>query len=598
MTTEKNKRFLHCVRLATAAVAGLILVVFRWGGSNGTDWQSIIPQHGDRLGYYIWLPAVFIDQNLGNQDTTLEFIHSGPNGTLNKYAVGTAVLQLPFFLTALAVAHLTGYPPDGFSLPFQLLISLSSLFYLFAGLYFVDRSLRYYRLSAVTRAIVTLLLALGTNLLFYSTISGSMSHVYSFAVISGFIFTTLNWSKTLKTKYLAISAVLLGAIVLIRPTNVVIALLVPFLFEDNKSMWQALKKVKLPAWLAAFFLFTLISGIQPLMWKLQTGNWIEWSYRGEGFYWTKPAVFQTLLSFRRGLLIYTPVWLVALWGLPLLLKRAPRLFVGWCLVVVTTTYIISAWWNWYYGDGFGHRAFIEYYPVLVLPLAFLIEASKGLKKKILLTIIALFALLNLLQSYQYYARIMHPYDMNREKYAFIFLKTGTQYREALGGNRDIMPFSRKKPDMLLSTTNHFEGMLSNWGETPTTCSNPATGCYAVLEKIEWGPTFSIPAGEWSQKGDIFAVCSLKRYEPETNSSSEALIALDVQDSSGSSRYHYTFKLNDTPAKSCCKWRTYEYSFVIPEFQHPNDRILIFVWNIGKQTFCIDDFNIEFYLPKP
>jgi len=40
------------------------------------------------------------------------------------------------------------------------------------------------------------------------------------------------------------------------------------------------------------------------------------------------------------------------------------------------SYLISAWWMYYFGCGFANRNFTEYYAVLALPLAYLINKLK------------------------------------------------------------------------------------------------------------------------------------------------------------------------------------------------------------------------------
>ena len=90
------------------------------------------PTHSDGNGYYMYLPAVFTYHDLG-----MKFVYNGsfsdPSGLVNtffpmatgqvvdKYTMGVALLQMPFFLVADIVAKLfTLELADGFSALYQL----------------------------------------------------------------------------------------------------------------------------------------------------------------------------------------------------------------------------------------------------------------------------------------------------------------------------------------------------------------------------------------------------------------------------------------------------------------------------------------------
>ncbi len=40
-------------------------------------------------------------------------------------------------------------------------------------------------------------------------------------------------------------------------------------------------------------------------------------------------------------------------------------------------YLVSAWYDWSFSDGFGQRAFIDILPLLALPMAFFFTALRG-----------------------------------------------------------------------------------------------------------------------------------------------------------------------------------------------------------------------------
>ena len=98
----------------------------------------------DVFGYYLYLPAAFIYDDLAELKFTEEimskyspsgdFHHSTPQEDgrqVLKYPIGMSVVYLPFFVLAHIFAGLTDYAADGFSLPYQYAISMGALLYAF-----------------------------------------------------------------------------------------------------------------------------------------------------------------------------------------------------------------------------------------------------------------------------------------------------------------------------------------------------------------------------------------------------------------------------------------------------------------------------------
>jgi len=43
------------------------------------------------------------------------------------------------------------------------------------------------------------------------------------------------------------------------------------------------------------------------------------------------------------------------------------------LIFIVITYVFASWWAWWFGGAFGHRSYVEYYALLAIPLAGLIQ---------------------------------------------------------------------------------------------------------------------------------------------------------------------------------------------------------------------------------
>ena len=132
-------------------------------------------------GYYSYLTAAFLRNDLGNEPFAYEYVQRTPNGTLNKYFCGTAIAMAPWFAVGHGLALLDDTAPrDGYSAYEMKAISIGGWVYYLLGLLALRALFR--RLSVRERVIAWLILGLGfaTPLLQYVAIQPGWSHVYSF----------------------------------------------------------------------------------------------------------------------------------------------------------------------------------------------------------------------------------------------------------------------------------------------------------------------------------------------------------------------------------------------------------------------------------
>ena len=216
-----------------------------------------------------------------------------------------------------------------------------------------------------------LLIFFATNLFEYSITYPSMSHVYSFFAIAWLIYSVKKYFVFQRRITLISTFIAFAFIVLIRPANSLILLLIPFLAEDKSTLVSIPRKLTADSKILFYCMlifFTLIF-IQLLAWHLETGHFITWSYTGERFNFTKPELFNFLFSYRKGFFVYTPVMFIACFGI--ISVYAENKYRGYSLLffLLVTIYVLSSWWNWYYGDSFGMRSMIDFYPVFAFLLA-------------------------------------------------------------------------------------------------------------------------------------------------------------------------------------------------------------------------------------
>lgn len=385
----------------------------------------------DIKNYYAYLPAVFI-----YGDHSLEFTREDPEFFGDKFwpiptpsgglvivtSMGLAILYFPFFLMGHLAAWLTGVEMNGFSPPYAFFLVLSSLFYVIIGLNVLRKVLLRYFSDGIT-AMTLLAMFFATNLLFYTAFEGPMSHAYNFALFALFMWLTIHWHEKPGVKNSLMLGLLAGLIVLIRPTNIV--LLVFFVLYDVKSfndLKQRIvflgRKYNLVLFMAAAAFLVWLP--QMLYWKSVSGHWLYYSYKEEeGFFFGNPQIIRGLFSYRKGWLLYTPIMVFAFSGIALLWKYRRAFFWPIFLFSVINIYVVLSWWSWWYGGGFGQRAFIESYALLAIPFATLLYAAGKWRKgvqRLLVTLTFLLMVHGIFQTAQYHYGAIHWDSMNKTTY--------------------------------------------------------------------------------------------------------------------------------------------------------------------------------------
>lgn len=577
-------------------------------------WKQIISSDG--RGYYAYLPALLIDHDLsykkviereknilGFPDYQPGYLVKVGNGSVNKYFAGEALLLLPFFLLAMLCSFVAGIEINGYSFFFQIFTGLGAIFYLFLGLHYLKKILLYFTIRPSLVAFVITALLLGTNLFYYAVWQPSMSHVFSFFAINGFLWFTCKSISYFTKRNTAVAGFFLGLILLIRPTNGVVLLLIPFLFKDFAEMKQFTSSLlkKKSALIILFFITLLVFSIQLFLWYLQTGRFFLWSYQNEGFYFSHPEVMNVLFSYRKGLFIYTPLVFLACFSLFTII-RSPVKLISMLAFLALSTYIIASWWNWYYGDSFGLRVFIDYYGIYSLLIALLLNRFSFKAYKLFLILLFFpFIGLNLFQTWQYCNWIIHPYSMNKEKYEYIFLKSDSTYFNCLGGNEEIPGYSVDQLHPCLLTQNSFEKTEENWNYAfIQSYSNAISGKNVnFLDSIHpFSSGFMIRADRISNiPAKFYVEASLMVYDSIPGASNMANLVFSMDSINFRENYWQKIHLNDIPVNPSGTWRKCKFSLTLPKILNPKEILKIYVWNTGKKVFMIDDFRLTFYIDR-
>ncbi len=417
----------------------LITITLVWVSSNiswGKDkWKGIL--ESDARGYYAYLPAPFIYNDLNfqffdsiekvkyfDEHYYYDYRVSANGKIINKYWCGTAICELPFFLAAHLFTKVSGGDADGYSKLYPIFINLAAIFYLLAGLLFTYRLLGRFGITEWNKTITVVAILFGTNLFYYTIGEPGMSHVYSFALITYFLYSLKCLEERFSMLHIVTLAIVLALIFLTRPQNSMVLLAVPILFSGKKEFISFLKNLfrrKIAIVLAAA-VFLAVASIQFIIYKISCGQIFVDSYPGEKFNFSSPHIIDVLFSYKKGLFVYTPLYLASLFGLIYIFRRSRWQFFSFVFFFFVLTYVLSSWHNWWYGGSFSSRVYVDYLVIFSLSLAFALQYSARKIRIAIISVCVFLVLLCQVQTYQYRYNQIHWDKMTKEKYWDVFLR--------------------------------------------------------------------------------------------------------------------------------------------------------------------------------
>jgi len=401
-------------RLIPAIVWALIPALFIFLTLNRHSRTGILNYHSeifaDKAGYYVYLPATFIyhfnvssfPDSIADKTGNGFSLDTVNNIIRTKYPYGVALLQTPFFLSAHWLAKPLGFENNGFSLPYNRSVDIAGVFYFLAGLYFLWRFLTKYHSKRLS--FFTLFFTItATNLYYYAIDETGMSHIYSFA-----IFSALLWMFEIfdikKTVHILNITVLIALLFTVRPINIIFILglasiKIKYIIE---IIQKGFRQIHTTYTILAVIPAILIVAAQFTYWKYISGSLFPNPYPGESFtFAASPQLFKIWFSTNNGLFIYTPAWFLIISGM--LVMIFSKNYRGWIYLgfFLFLSYVLSSWWNWWLGCSFGHRGYVEYLTVFVIPAVFLWNKLSGnrLLQFLIITLLVIFSIYNLQLTY-------------------------------------------------------------------------------------------------------------------------------------------------------------------------------------------------------
>jgi hypothetical protein len=362
----------------------------------------------DAAGYYIYLPMWFI---YGNDAAALPenadsrygngFHYTAGNTIATKYYCGTALLESPFFLIVHALAEPLGYKADGFSKIYSYGLFFSGIVYCCLGLFLLSLFLKHH-FSPSLSTVTVLLLFCSTNLFYYSIDSPGMSHVYSFFLMTAFMYSVQRLLCSEKKIWLIALVLSFCLAVLTRPTNAII-ILFPIFYENGAF----LRRIKLFLQHKISILFAVLLGllcfVPQLIYFKQQYNTTFFAYGDEGFSnWKHPYLLETWFSTNNGLFMYAPVLLLSVIGMIFMIRAKDRMGYYLLFTFLLISLIFASWWNWWFGCALGARSFVEFYPLLCIPIARAIQVALQNKKRSVVLMVFVVCCMTLYFKTEYY----------------------------------------------------------------------------------------------------------------------------------------------------------------------------------------------------
>ncbi len=551
---------------------------YRW---KGEQWKYAV--NTDAYYYYRYLPSVFINHHI---DSDAE------NPRSVKYFIGTSIFEFPFFTAAYFLSYLFHLPLDGYSILFPIFISIATLFYLLWGLYFFGNFLKFYSFPDWLISVVILALGFSTNIFHYTVIAPGWCHIIAFGLVCFILYHIKKLYINFNNKSLLLTIVATSFLFFVRPTDVLILLIAPFLAFDRINLKETINKIT--AEKKTIFIAIIISLIpmicQLAIYKVHTGHFFIWSYSKEGFNFLKPEIKNVLFSYSKGLFIYTPICFLSLFGLINIYKINRFQFFGFVIYLFINIYVISSWWCWNYSYSFGARAFVEHFPIFFFLLAYLLNVNKFVLKVSLILIMIFFGYLNIFQTFQAEKGILDKdFKTDSKGYWNVFLRndkgySGKYFRypvdESIG---NIISRTKYFYDMeqIEATITNEKSHSGNYSSKVNKSANFSKGLIKKLSEVPYNKNVLIRVSGW------FYI---------TSKASNSFFAISFTDKGKAINYN-TFPL-DIYMDNYGQWENKVFELYMPKFSSLQEKeignqIEFYQYNNSDVDCYVDDLKIEF-----
>lgn len=578
----------------------------------------------DVFGYYLPMPATFVHSDPLMKDDawarellsqrpeisgTLYQVTQAPDGSpMYFFLFGMALLYLPFFLIGHACAGVLGQPADGFSPAYQVVMALGFLLYTLIALVHLRRILLAYFSDRVT-AWTIVLITIGTNWFHFMTVKNLETANALFMLMTVLVWNTMEWHRSGRFRNLAWIAVSLAMLTLVKPSEV-LAVLIPLLWsvkdrETWRSKWALIVSRRADI-LKAIGIGLVVLLPQLAYWWVRTGSPVFDSYRnpGVGLDLWQPHVLDTLFSFRKGWLLYTPIMAFALVGFAWLWRRNRELFPAIAVWFAAAFWIICSWSEWWYGASYSVRPMITSYVLLSIPLGACIEAvlrAKPLVRTALFGIQTAFVGLNLFQTWQHHHGILDAYRTTKEYYLAVFGRTsvpsGAEWLKSVERSFDgSYSFTNPEHYRRLNIGRYdFEEKDSEHPDRYVLDTIRGSQAYRLDGQVQFSPSIRNSYGALTDRDHIRVKARVRMFIPPGFTGEMPCLVFTLERKEGS--YGYITRCLEANAAAQGAWSDVELEYMPPPVRDQADRLICYVWHRSTDPVLIDDLDVQVFVPK-
>jgi hypothetical protein len=311
----------------------------------------------------------------------------------------------------------------------------------------------------------------------------------------------------------------------------------------------------------------------PIIWYLQTGHLIVWSYTGEGFYFSKPLIHKVLFSFRNGMFVYAPLSFLLFGGVYLAYRKDKFSGAFAAFYFLINVYIISSWWTFYYGGGFGHRAMTEHHVFTVIMIATFVNGITPFLQKVFYGLSFLLVGLSVFQGFQTVKGILPNDYVDYEMYKLVFLKWDDKYIGECDATLDIRQFGKIRDIQYLRPQNFEQEPILHFDQSK-----------------EFGGDAAYVLPELAPETHLFLEYNFTKKRISTSTFEDVFMVVVGEDKIGNQVFYEASKLYQIRSEAFNEFKPLQITL-----QLPKENVSVFkfyIWNKGKQEFEIKDIDIR------
>lgn len=370
---------------------------------------------GDGVGYFSYLPAVVANHTFNLAPTFDRFVATHTpvshlflhvqlaTGRIADYKpVGPALIALPFYVvTHLLFLAVPGYQDPAVNPDYQLAFTAASLACVLAAGVMTYRFARD-RWGTVPAALAVAAVGLATPLTAYTLFETGYNHTFSVFAIAAFCLYLLHTHPNRTPRQWLILGALGSLMTLTHIQEGIYLLLVPI----EAIALMARGDFSLRTWRGylAFAGAGLIVAVPQVIVDLVIyGRLLPIPAPNISFDFLHPHLFDLLVSTHHGWLSWSPLVVVALLGLPLVVRKLGWFAAGLILAGMIDYWINASLTDWWGGLGFGARRLTDQSLLLVLGFAAAFDWARALARQWLpVALVIAGAIWNTLLLAQYY----------------------------------------------------------------------------------------------------------------------------------------------------------------------------------------------------